>query len=209
MKIEKIKKGCGISLIILIILIIGFFWMFKKAFGPDEYSVSIDQNIGGKLICDVTYSADIQSWYYDINYEYEKPNGTTFNFGKGFYQGIEWNENDQLYEYKNWKILPTGSDYGSIKIIAFDLDKNKKTEFEISPNSIEKDSLWISKQIESLEMWSPSKVEIDKIIENKILVQYTFRIDRQKTDKLESTLIEYELDNESGILKMKSIEKLK
>ena len=183
--------------------------MFKKAFGPDEYSVSIDQNIGGKLICDVTYSADIQSWYYDINYEYEKPNGTTFNFGKGFYQGIEWNENDQLYEYKNWKILPTGSDYGSIKIIAFDLDKNKKTEFEISPNSIEKDSLWISKQIESLEMWSPSKVEIDKIIENKILVQYTFRIDRQKTDKLESTLIEYELDNESGILKMKSIEKLK
>jgi len=208
MKINKIKKGCGISLIILIILIIGFIWMFKKAFGHSEYSIIIDQNIGGRLICDVRYSADIQSWYYHISYKYEKPNGTVFNFGKGFYQGIEWNENDQLYKYKNWIILPTGSDYGSIKIIAFDMKRNKKAEFEISPSSIENDIFWMTKKIESLKMWSPSIVEVDKIIDNKIFVKYTFRVDRKKANKLESQLIEYEMDNESGILKMNSIEKI-
>jgi hypothetical protein len=56
--------------------------------------------------------------------------------------------------------------------------------------------------------WSPSKVEIDTIFNNKILVEYTFRIDREKVDKLETQLIKYELDEQSGIPKMKSIKKI-
>jgi len=209
MKIEKIKKGCGIGLIILIVLIIGFFWAFNEAFGEDKYSVTIEQNIGGKLICDVTYSADLQSWYYFIDYKYVNQKGKTFDFGKGLYQGTEWNENDQLYKYKNWTILPTESDFGSIKIIAFDLNTNRKSEFKIEPHSIQKDSIWKSKEIESLLTWSPSKVEIDTIFSNKILVKYPFRIDREKVDKLDTQLIEYELDEQIGILKMKSVKKIK
>jgi len=51
MKTKTIKKGCGIILIILIVLIIGFVWAFDEAFGEDKYSVTIEQNIGGKLFC--------------------------------------------------------------------------------------------------------------------------------------------------------------
>ncbi|MBA6154877.1 hypothetical protein [Gelidibacter maritimus] len=205
MKTQTIKKGCGIILIILIVLIIGFFWAFNEAFGEKKYSVTIEQNIGGKLICDVTYSADLQSWYYFIDYKYENPKGEIFDFGKGLYQGVEWNENDQLFEFKNWTILPTETDFGSIKIISFDLKSNKKSELIIEPHSIQKDSIWKSKNIESVLMWSPSKVELDTINKNKIKVKYTFRIDRENPDNLGTRLIEYELDSLDGIPKMKSI----
>ncbi|MEY8847370.1 hypothetical protein AB9K26_01025 [Psychroserpens sp. XS_ASV72] len=205
MKTRTIKKGCGIILIILIVLIIGFFWAFNEAFGEKKYSVTIEQNIGGKLICDVTYSADLQSWYYFIDYKYENPKGEIFDFGKGLYQGVEWNENDQLFEFKNWTILPTETDFGSIKIISFDLKSNKKSELIIESHSIQKDSIWKSKNIESVLMWSPSKVELDTINKNKIKVKYTFRIDRENPDNLGTRLIEYELDSLDGIPKMKSI----
>ena len=56
-------------------------------------------------------------------------------------------------------------------------------------------------------MWSPSKVEIDTIIDNKILVEYSFRIDRENPDNLGTRLIEYEFDSINGIPKMKSIKK--
>jgi len=207
MKTKTIKKGCGIILIILIVLIIGFVWAFDEAFGEDKYSVTIEQNIGGKLVCDVTYSADLQSWYYFVDYKYVNRNGKTFDFGKGLYQGIEWDENDQLFEYKNWTLLPTETDFGSIKIITFDLNTNKKSEFIIEPHSIQEDSIWNSKNIESVLMWSPSKVKIDTIINNKILIEYTFRIDRKGSDNLGTRLIEYELDSLNGIPKMKTIRK--
>ena len=205
MKIEKIKKGCGITLIILIILIVGFFWVLNEAFGEDKYSVTIEQNIGGKLICDVTYSADLQSWYYFIDYKYENNKGKVFDFGNGLYQGIEWKEDDQLFKFENWTILKTETDFGSIKIISFDLKTNKKSESIIEPHSIQKDSIWQSKNIELIPMWSPSKVEIDTIIENKISVKYTFRIDRENSENLGTRLIEYELESLDGIAKMKSI----
>lgn len=205
MKTKTIKKGCGITLIILIVLIIGFFWTLTEAFGDDKYSVTIEQNIGGKLICNVTYSADLQSCYYFIDYKYVNQTGETFDFGKGLYQSIEWDENDQLFEFKNWTVLQTETNYGSIKIISFDLNSNKKSESIIEPHSIQKDSIWKSENIESALMWSPSKLEIDTIIENKILVEYTFRIDRENPENLGTRLIEYELDSLNGTLKMKNI----
>ena len=207
MKTRTIKKGCGITLIILIVLIIGFFWALNEAFGADKYSVTIEQNIGGKLICDVTYSADLQSWYYFIDYKYVNPKGETFDFGNGLYQGVEWNENDQLFNFKKWTILPTETDFCSIKIISFDLKSKKKYDFIIEPHSIQENSIWKSQNIESVLMWSPSKVEIDTIIDNKILVEYSFRIDRENPDNLGTRLIEYELDSLNGIPKMKSIKK--
>ena len=50
MKSKNIKKGCGITSIILILFIVGFFWMFKQAFGPTYKTVEIEKPLG-KLIC--------------------------------------------------------------------------------------------------------------------------------------------------------------
>ncbi len=205
MKSKKIKKGCGISLIILIVLVIGFFWMLNEAFGEDKYVVNIEQSIGGKLVCNVTTSADLQSWYYDIEYEYVKSNGDKIDLGRGFYEGIEWDEKDQLYKYKKWIILKTGNFFGSDKIIMFNPDKNEKKEFEFTQRSIENDSLWKSKNIKSLINYSPSNSHIIKTDKSKVLVEYTYRVDEKQTDKLESQIITYILNEESGVPEMKSI----
>ena len=205
MKTQTIKKGCGISLIILIIIIIGLFWALNESLGEDNYSVTIEQNIGGELFCNVTYSADLQSWYYFIDYKYENPKGEIFDFGKGIYTSIEWNENDQLFRFKNWIVLTTETDFGSIKIISIDSKSKVKYESIIEPHSIQEDSIWKSKNIESALMWSPSSVEIDTIIDNKIFIEYSFRIDRENPDNLGTRLIEYELDSINGMAKIKGI----
>lgn len=202
-----IKKGLVITLIILLILVIGIFWAFNEAFGEDKYSVRIDQNIGGELICDVTYSADLQTWYYFIDYKYINPNGEIFDFGNGLYQGVKWHENNQLFKFKKWTVLPTETDFGSIKVISFDLISNQKSDFIIEPSVIQENSIWKSENIESEPMWSPSKVKIDTIIDHKIIVEYTFRIDRENHENLGTRLIEYELDSLNGEPKMKTIEK--
>lgn len=209
MTLRKIKIGCGISLVILIILFIGFFWALIEAFGEEKYTVTIDQNIGGKLICDVTYSADLQSWYYFIDYKYIDPKGNSYDFGNGLYQGTDWDENDQLFHFKNWTILPTETDFGSIKFFSMDLNSGIKTEFVIEPHSIHEDSLWKSKDIESILMWSPSEVKLDTIINNKIFIEYTYRIDRENVSNLGTQLIEYEIEEKSGVPRMISVKEIK
>ncbi|MDT0648437.1 hypothetical protein RM545_17250 [Zunongwangia sp. F260] len=209
MKLRKIKLGCGIAFIVLIILIIGFFWAFNEAFGKEEYTVTIDQNIGGKLVSDVNYSADLQSWYYFIDYKYIDPKGEIYDFGQGLYQGEEWDENDQLFQFKNWTILPTETDFESIKFISMDLSSGNKAEFVIEPHSIQEDSLWQSKNIKSALMWSPSGVKLDTIINNKIFIEYTYRIDRENVENLGTHLVEYEIEEKSGIPRMKNLKQIK
>ena len=38
---RRIKKGIGITLVILFVLIIGCFWVFNEEFGEKKYSVAI------------------------------------------------------------------------------------------------------------------------------------------------------------------------
>jgi hypothetical protein len=63
---------------------------YKLAFRTRGETIEIEQLIGGKLICESTYIADIQSWYYFLNFNYQKENGETINIGKGEYFSREW-----------------------------------------------------------------------------------------------------------------------
>ena len=71
-----------------------------------EETVTIDQNIGGQLICKSQYWDDIHDWDYLIHYEYFI-NGDTIDFGHGDYCGLEWNCNEQLTQHGDLLILPT------------------------------------------------------------------------------------------------------
>ncbi|WP_338764498.1 hypothetical protein WAF17_22005 [Bernardetia sp. ABR2-2B] len=205
---SKVKIGCGGILIIIIISIISIVIFLNTAFGKKRYTVNIEQNIGGTLVCDVEYSSDHKTWFYFIDYKY-KLKEKVYNFGKGIYRGVEWNESNQLHKCQNWTILPTESDFGFIKIIAFDLEANKKKESKISPHSINEDIVWTSKRIKSLLAASPSSVEVEKIVDNKFFIKYTFRTDRENVDNLDVRLIEYELDEVSGAFNMRTISELK
>jgi len=195
------KKGCGISLLIVFGLGIILIGLIYWAFQPEYKTVEIQQKIGGKLICKMEYYPDHHSWDYFINYEYETKNGEIQNLGQGIYSGREWNENEQLVKVNNWYVLKTGNFHGSDKIIYGDLKSPEWKEYEFTPQSIEKDSLWKTKKIKTLINWSPSESYIEDIENNKITVIYEYRIDESKTELTEKKLIEYELSEDKPEMK--------
>jgi len=187
------KKGCGLAILTIFgigILLIGLvYW----AFLPEYKTIEIPQKIGGKLICEMEYISDHHSWDYIIDYSYKPENGETKFIGNGVYSGREWNENEQFVKIGKWTVLKTGNHHGSDKIIYGDIKTNEWNEYEFTPQTIEKDSLWKTKKIKTLINWSPSESFIKKIENNKITVIYEYRIEETKTELTEKKLIEYEL----------------
>lgn len=205
-KAKKIlKNGCfgilGLGLILLISLSI----LFKQAFGTIEEEISIKQNIGGELICKSTYTADLQSWYYFIDYEYKKTSGDTLKIGKGEYYGREWDKKQQLIEIGDWLILQTGGEFKTDRLLIGNKKDSIWKTFEISPYTIEKDNLWISKKIYVKQSWSPQESFIKQINGNKIEVEYLYRIG-EKVEEQETRLITFEFDERKGLPIMTKIE---
>lgn len=150
----KVQKNIGItvfSLITIGILIIGIKMLTgASGFGPEYKTVEIEQNIGGKLICESVYNADHHSWQYDVDYKYINPKGDTLDFKNGGYYGREWNQNEQIQKYNNLLILKTGAWHGSDRLIIKNMLTDSIKIFDIDNNFIEKDSLWRVKNIKSL-----------------------------------------------------------
>jgi len=66
-----IHYGClTLGFTFVIVFVVGPI-LWQKAFGPEKELVIIDQEVGGKLICNSIYNADIHSWYYDLDYDYD------------------------------------------------------------------------------------------------------------------------------------------
>ena len=67
----KIQKNIGLTIFILSTL--GMIFIGIKAlisnggFGPEYETAVIEQRIGGKLICESVYNADIHSWQYNVD----------------------------------------------------------------------------------------------------------------------------------------------
>lgn len=198
------KKGCLIAIVIFIVLSAGFIYMLKSAFGPEYSTEEIKQDIGGKLLLDIVYYGDHHSWDYEINYKYLSKTGDTINIGDGTYHGREYPKKTQLIKYGKWIILPTGTDDAD-KIIIGDFETEQWKEFEFTPQEIEKDSLWVSRNINSLQNYLPSQSYIQKLEGGHISILYKFRTDGEKPDELGLRTIQYQINKETGIPKMISI----
>lgn len=203
--VKVFKYGClGVSGA-FILLLISLPFLFKQAFGPLEENIEIEQNIGGTLLCNSVYNADHHSWQYDIDYKYKDEKGKVYPVGNGSYYGREWDKNEQLIQFGDWLILKTGGLHDSDKILIGQLDANEWNSFEISPETIERDSLWISEDIYSKMSWLPQEAFI-KEIENEIIkVDYLYRIG-ETVDEQEERSITYEIDKSTGRLRMTRIE---
>ncbi|MFC2138762.1 hypothetical protein ACFLTE_11355 [Bacteroidota bacterium] len=190
---------------IILISILSIILINGCIFEPEKYKVDIEQNIGGKLICDVTYTADHHSWTYFIDYKYQDKNDSIYDIGYGSYDGREWKKDEQLIKYDKWIILKTGNYHGSDKVFITSSLISKWDEYIFSPETIEHDSIWISKNIHSLLRWSPSESYILSIENGYINVIYEYRTDEKKVNKTEKKLIMYSIDKESGIPRIKEI----
>ncbi len=187
-------------------LFILFIYGCSSGFGPDYDKAEIKQNIGGTLICNSVHTADIQNYQHDVSYEYKDANDSIFNIGSGTYYNREWNKDEQLVQYKNWTILKTGDGFGTDKIIVGDLKKNKWTEYEFTPENIEKDSLWKSLKIKSLLNYCCSETSINKIKDGQIQLHYKFTANENIIDRYERKIIYYQINDLTGKPIMTSIE---
>jgi hypothetical protein len=179
----------------------------SSGFGPDYDKTEINQNIGGTLICNSVHTADIQNYQYDVSYEYKDANDSLFDIGSGTYYNREWNKDEQLAQYKNWTILKTGSGFGTDKIIVGDLKKNKWTEYEFTPENIEKDSLWKSLNIHSLLNYCCSETFIKKVNNNgQIQLHYKFRASENLLNQYNQKEIYYQIKDSTGQPVMTKIE---
>lgn len=201
------KIGLIILVLTTVFMIIYSIKFFKDGagFGPEYETVQIEQNIGGKLICESVYNADHHSWQYDVDYKYIDVNGDTLDFKSGGYYGREWDKNEQIRKYDNWLILKTGSWHGSDRLIIKNILSDTTKIFDIDNQFIESDSLWKSKKIKSLLNYCCAETFIEDITENKILLKYKFRTNEQLTDKYGERKITYTIDTKTGEIKMMEI----
>lgn len=172
-----------ISTTVLMIVYSIKFFKDGAGFGPEYETVQIEQNIGGKLICESVYNADHHSWQYNVNYKYIDIKGDTLDLKSGSYYGREQNKDEQIRKYNDWLILKTGSWHGSDRIIIKNIQSDTIKIFDIDNQFIESDSLWKSKNIKSLLNYCCAETFIDDINENKILLKYKFRTDEHLTNK--------------------------
>ena len=181
------------------------------AFDTEYETVKIEQNIGGQLICNSVYNADHHSWQYDIDYYYLPPNKDTIQVGSGSYYGREWEKNEQIIKYDDWLILKTGGFHDADKLLIGKKGATSWMEFEISPETIEKDSLWISKSIYSKMNWLPQESFITNFENGIVTVDYLYRtVDYlyrtgEIVDQQEKRTITYKIDKSTGIPEMINI----
>ena len=149
--------------------------------------------------------ADIQSWYYFVDYKYKKENNEIIEIGKGEYFSREWNKDEQLKKIGDWLILHTGGEFKTDKLLIGKAGNSNWKTFEISPSVIEKDNFWKSKDINVNKTGTPSEVFIKEISENEIHVEYLFRTGEKYEDQ-ETRKITYKFDEEKGIPIMSKIE---
>jgi hypothetical protein len=207
----KIYKNIGLTIFILSIL--GMITLGLKiilspsGFGPEYENVEIKQKIGGKLLCESVYNADIHDWQYDINYKYLTQSGDTLDLGNGTYIARDWNKDEQLVQLDKWLILKTGGWYGNDKVIMRNIITDSTVIHELSDQNIEKDSLWRNQKIKSLTNYCCAETFVEKISGDRIFLKYKFRTDENLSNKYDERKITYKIDRITGNIKMIKIEK--
>lgn len=184
-------------------LIYFLFLNMDSGFGPDYKSLEIKQNIGGYLIVDSVYNADIHSWTYDLAYKYKSPDNKIYDLGTGrIYGPLEWTENEQLIKYKDWITLQVGN-----SIIVGSLNSNKWDKYDFSPKDIEEQPLWINSKVNSSPDNGSSFVRIQTIsTDGEITILYTYAIkDRTFSSEIGKKIVKYEINPLTGIPEMKDV----
>ena len=202
------KKGCLITLGVLVLLIAGLLfganWFLKEAFGPKYKTIEIELNNERTLICDETYNADFAAVFYDVNFLLVENNKDTLKFGRATFSNENWQKNIKLIEFENWLILPI--DQGTYsKILMNNRNLKIQKDKEFSPLELRDDKTWKSKHKDIPAWVYTGKSIIDSIVENRLYVDYEYRIGLYEPFEFYNQTVEYEMNVENGEFMTKKI----
>ena len=102
-------------------------------------------------------------------------------------------------------ILKTGACHGSDRLIIKNIQTDSIKVFDIDNQFIERDSLWKAQNIKSLVDYCCAETFIENINGNVILLKYKFRTDEKLTKKYDERMISYQIDKETGDIKLTKI----
>lgn len=150
--------------------------LIANAFEEEHSTISIDQKIGGQLICEETYMPDIHSWRYFINYSYKDSADNIQKIGEGSFYGLDWNHKVQLMQLGELTILPSHDGYAQAKLIIGSLEKNEWKEHYFSAELITSNPRWAEKGIQIHRGYSPNECYVLSLDDSgKLTVYLEFR----------------------------------
>ncbi|WP_446050114.1 hypothetical protein [Zobellia laminariae] len=190
MKAEKIKKGCGIALIIVIIIIIGLFWMIKTAFGPTVRTIEIDNPVG-KLICEEEYNADMAAVFYDVDFKLETAEKELIDLGKLYFQREDWQTEFELKENEDWYYL--SSNQSSIHdLILTDKISQENLFFDLISNQPKNKGLWKTEKYIIGLPYSTAFI-IDSVKQDLLYIKYEYQ-SNENSKLIKRQTVEFKID---------------
>lgn len=190
MKAEKIKKGCGIALIIVIIIIIGLFWMIKTGFGPTVRTIEIDNPVG-KLICEEEYNADMAAVFYDVDFKLETAEKELIDLGKLYFQREDWQTEFELKENEDWYYL--SSNQSSIHdLILTDKISQENLFFDLISNQPKNKGLWKTEKYIIGLPYSTAFI-IDSVKQDLLYIKYEYQ-SNENSKLIKRQTVEFKID---------------
>lgn len=201
------KKGCLISIGVLVILVIGLLisakWFLKEAFGPSYRDFEIQLSSDKKLIGQETYMADFAAVFYDVELNLISDYDTT-RLGRTTFNSEGWEKNLELLELNDWSLLLVkGNTYFQV------LGANKKRELIIdttfSPLELRYDSLWKGSNADIPAWTYTGTSKIDSITETSFYVTYHYRMGLYEPFEFYDQTILYSMNQNTGQFKSTQI----
>jgi hypothetical protein len=172
---QWLKKMKNKTFFILALILVTLFSCNNSDIFTDKvYDDSIKQNIGGVLYRGVHFSDDIHSYDYDIKYSYEDKSYSINDIGLGNYHGEEPPTDEQLIRFGKWTIFKTSGGWNKDRLFICGNGTKTWTEYEISPETIEKADLWKEQNIDSQVGNGGTSSKIKAIDNDNVTVLYTY-----------------------------------
>ena len=199
--ISKLLKLTGILQLAFFVSCKG---IIKEAFGPNSKNVIVNLSDKKVLFCTETYSADMHSVTYDVEFKLIENGSDTIHLGTGSFGDTTWKNDLQLRRIGSFYILPV-KDYSYLKLLLSNTDKRKKADTILSPQNLRYDLIWKT-QTNDIPAWVyTGSTRLDSIKQNKIFVSYQYRIGDYQPWKFYVQTIVYEIDTINGKLRTKKI----
>lgn len=193
------KSGClralGIGTVILILLVIGFFWMLKQAFGPIERTGELELSDELTLQYQETYNADFADVFYDVTFELPNSKGELFEIGHGTFNNEGWESKIQVKTVNGYLILI--AEEGSFaKLIIVNPERTNSLQRTFDPQELRDDPIWEQKNFEIPVYLYTGSSTITSVSEDSIQVNFEYRTGYYEPFRFWNQKMNYQLETE-------------
>jgi hypothetical protein len=200
-----VKKGCIISTIVFLGLLIAFIIyipvFFRDAFGPISRNVEIDSQYG-KLNCEETYNADMAAVIYDVSFDLMSLSADTISFGPFSFLYENWQDSLELDKIENWYVAH--GKFWDISRIQLVQEMTKESfMYDFDPMELRNIKEWYEVNREIPRALGKSKIL--SINNDTIQVLYSYRLELNPPFEYKNARIDYFFNVENGELNIAKI----